>query len=139
MFVMCSLLGFFSFSLCFFVFLSCLLGFFFFFFFQAEDGIRDRNVTGVQTCALPILREHSTEGQGPRAGRAVPEHRRRDELRERGLRIGRVLCECLQDRDLSGLRLGVTGRGSRREGAGSIAQTRELSLLRTDRRLERGE
>ena len=28
---------------------------FFFFFFQAEDGIRDRLVTGVQTCALPIL------------------------------------------------------------------------------------
>src|SRR5699024_11738307 len=28
----------------------------FFFFFQAEDGIRDRNVTGVQTCALPILK-----------------------------------------------------------------------------------
>src|SRR5207249_7384041 len=24
-------------------------------FFQAEDGIRDRNVTGVQTCALPIF------------------------------------------------------------------------------------
>src|SRR5207244_10291580 len=30
----------------------CLL---FFFFFQAEDGIRDDLVTGVQTCALPIL------------------------------------------------------------------------------------
>src|SRR5947207_12075946 len=28
---------------------------FFFFFFQAEDGIRDHCVTGVQTCALPIL------------------------------------------------------------------------------------
>src|SRR5215471_20502301 len=27
---------------------------FFFFFFQAEDGIRDLYVTGVQTCALPI-------------------------------------------------------------------------------------
>src|SRR2546422_6341836 len=27
----------------------------FFFFFQAEDGIRDVAVTGVQTCALPIL------------------------------------------------------------------------------------
>src|SRR2546425_7414148 len=27
---------------------------FFFFFFQAEDGIRDKLVTGVQTCALPI-------------------------------------------------------------------------------------
>src|SRR5260370_29406640 len=30
----------------------CLL--FVFFFFQAEDGIRDSSVTGVQTCALPI-------------------------------------------------------------------------------------
>src|SRR5258708_3699240 len=29
--------------------------FFFFFFFQAEDGIRDDLVTGVQTCALPIF------------------------------------------------------------------------------------
>src|SRR5260221_5965291 len=28
----------------------------FFFFFQAEDGIRDHCVTGVQTCALPIYR-----------------------------------------------------------------------------------
>src|SRR2546425_4451454 len=27
---------------------------YFFFFFQAEDGIRDKLVTGVQTCALPI-------------------------------------------------------------------------------------
>src|SRR5438093_13602959 len=31
--------------------------FFFFFFFQAEDGIRDWSVTGVQTCALPIAGE----------------------------------------------------------------------------------
>src|SRR6266853_4605520 len=29
--------------------------FIFFFFFQAEDGIRDLTVTGVQTCALPIF------------------------------------------------------------------------------------
>src|SRR5690625_7427952 len=28
----------------------------YFFFFQAEDGIRDGHVTGVQTCALPIYR-----------------------------------------------------------------------------------
>src|SRR5205823_11652559 len=28
------------------------------FFFQAEDGIRDKLVTGVQTCALPISAEH---------------------------------------------------------------------------------
>src|SRR5258707_9116813 len=34
----------------------------FFFFFQAEDGIRDIGVTGVQTCALPIynLGQYST-------------------------------------------------------------------------------
>src|SRR5690349_23458113 len=33
------------------------MSFFFFFFFQAEDGIRDLYVTGVQTCALPIYRD----------------------------------------------------------------------------------
>src|SRR3712207_8597285 len=31
------------------------------FFFQAEDGIRDIGVTGVQTCALPILAPHFVE------------------------------------------------------------------------------
>src|SRR2546430_17590421 len=47
---------------------------FLFFFFQAEDGIRDLTVTGVQTCALPISgrdgpvrRDHCAAGQ--RAGR----------------------------------------------------------------------
>src|SRR5437867_8276200 len=37
----------------------------FFFFFQAEDGIRDRTVTGVQTCALPILFSSIRLGSGP--------------------------------------------------------------------------
>ena len=45
---------------------GCCLGFliinsyvrYLFFFFQAEDGIRDRLVTGVQTCALPICSVH---------------------------------------------------------------------------------
>src|SRR5437870_9880483 len=51
---------------------------FFFFFFQAEDGIRDGHVTGVQTCALPIsAQDFVTQGvvspavydtpQGPQA------------------------------------------------------------------------
>src|SRR5690606_40144401 len=35
---------------------------FYFFFFQAEDGIRDFHVTGVQTCALPIYKAY-TNGQ----------------------------------------------------------------------------
>src|SRR5690348_16545372 len=34
-----------------------------FFFFQAEDGIRDGRVTGVQTCALPILSENHQRGR----------------------------------------------------------------------------
>src|SRR3989442_3359096 len=33
------------------------------FFLQAEDGIRDADVTGVQTCALPILQEQAANGQ----------------------------------------------------------------------------
>src|SRR3712207_8156921 len=32
-----------------------------FFFFQAEDGIRDIGVTGVQTCALPILQHRGPD------------------------------------------------------------------------------
>src|SRR5688572_32324957 len=39
---------------------------FFFFFFQAEDGIRDLTVTGVQTCALPI------SGWGAGTARSLP-------------------------------------------------------------------
>src|SRR5204862_5716717 len=44
----------------FFCFFRC----FFFFFFQAEDGIRDLYVTGVQTCALPIFAESTTSRPG---------------------------------------------------------------------------
>src|SRR5437868_9651315 len=51
-------------SFCFFLlFLILYFFFFFFFFFQAEDGIRDRNVTGVQTCALPICRNSRSARQ----------------------------------------------------------------------------
>src|SRR5256885_12719823 len=38
-----------------------------FFFFQAEDGIRDYKVTGVQTCALPISRHQLLSGKAPAA------------------------------------------------------------------------
>src|SRR6266536_4119822 len=44
---------------------------FFFFFFQAEDGIRDPLVTGVQTCALPISRPYLP----PRPSRRRPTRR----------------------------------------------------------------
>src|SRR5467141_4794167 len=39
----------------------------FFFFFQAEDGIRDSSVTGVQTCALPISSNPFMKETGPEA------------------------------------------------------------------------
>src|SRR5207249_6169129 len=80
-----------------------------FFFFQAEDGIRDRNVTGVQTCALPIScrvgpgrRWHrqspdsnAREGSLPtskrsRAARCRP---RRREIRSEERRVGKE-CRC---------------------------------------------
>src|SRR2546421_5343701 len=47
------------------VFLSVLFVLVFFFFFQAEDGIRDLIVTGVQTCALPISRHSNARDQLP--------------------------------------------------------------------------
>src|SRR5215475_14751118 len=51
-----------------------------FFFFQAEDGIRDFHVTGVQTCALPICWR-------PRPGAVVE-----------GIRLGRLQAERLEPR-----------------------------------------
>src|SRR5471032_3410862 len=81
--------------------MSCLIPFilmllisFFFFFFQAEDGIRDRDVTGVQTCALPIfVPEPERLGQGDQdSGGEVP-----DRSEER--RVGK---ECV---DLGGRRI----------------------------------
>src|SRR5437867_10874370 len=49
----------------------------YYFFFQAEDGIRDRTVTGVQTCALPIWRHGNRENRQPAvAGRPLLADRR---------------------------------------------------------------
>src|SRR2546425_9500091 len=46
--------------------------FFLFFFFQAEDGIRDKLVTGVQTCALPILLYEELVAHGQGSGENMP-------------------------------------------------------------------
>src|SRR6266498_5933540 len=82
---------------------------FFFFFFQAEDGIRDADVTGVQTCALPISRHgpgHAPRRDTPAAAWvARPVLRRRREhagRRPRGGESGRTievdLCRRLPER-----------------------------------------
>src|SRR5207248_7584985 len=55
------------------------------FFFQAEDGIRDRTVTGVQTCALPIYVLGRAEHRMPQAARlALPD------VVHRGQVVGRL-------------------------------------------------
>src|SRR5256885_6893222 len=65
----------------------------FFFFFQAEDGIRDYKVTGVQTCALPIYDPTSARLVGERevASEARPGFQADDVARlrllERGLKV----------------------------------------------------
>src|SRR4051794_41980819 len=84
-----------------------------FFFFQAEDGIRDGRVTGVQTCALPICgRERGGDGgraRRPADRRGRPGGARGDEGERRGqarpLQIGRASCR---------------GRGEMLGGGGSI-------------------
>src|SRR2546430_3344419 len=43
-----------------------------FFFFQAEDGIRDLTVTGVQTCALPISVRGASAPRGRHARSGIP-------------------------------------------------------------------
>src|SRR6266446_9328195 len=51
-----------------------------FFFFQAEDGIRDYKVTGVQTCALPICRRYLESADRPHDAlrrAAAPVYRRK--------------------------------------------------------------
>src|SRR5258708_27861660 len=62
-----------------------------FFFFQAEDGIRDDLVTGVQTCALPILGSLKDVrlGRGPHPVRHEPVPRQRHRLQRRDVRLRR--------------------------------------------------
>src|SRR6266481_7167662 len=58
-----------------------------FFFFQAEDGIRDGTVTGVQTCALPISRRYRP---APPISRAAPTSRCAGRWKRSAPGIGRV-------------------------------------------------
>src|SRR5438034_7569211 len=101
--------------------------FFFFFFFQAEDGIRDHCVTGVQTCALPILSvaelvfgqmialvRHTHD-----ADRAVKENRWSDYLKFIGT-------------ELAGKTLGIVGMGNIGMRVALRARAFEMDLLVSD-------
>src|SRR5437588_12261914 len=69
------------------------LVYFFFFFFQAEDGIRDHCVTGVQTCALPISRawlfSHGNERVGKSQARVTGPPRPGPAPRSEERRVGK--------------------------------------------------
>src|SRR5687767_15462340 len=87
-----------------------------FFFFQAEDGIRDKLVTGVQTCALPISSEISMPPSSP-AGR---QNDRRPSMSRAGGRcrdraVGRVPRVSGGERRLHALGVDEIGRASCRE------------------------
>src|SRR5437868_9172326 len=86
------------------------------FFFQAEDGIRDRNVTGVQTCALPIYetplpqlrRDPGLSGSGV----SLPSHLQGTRTRAA---VRRHQIAHLHFRDAGGLASVQIGRASCRE------------------------
>src|SRR5688572_32573572 len=68
--------------------------FVFFFFFQAEDGIRDLTVTGVQTCALPIFSAAGPAAIRPSSRRLPPTaeksiNGRRESPRSEERRVGK--------------------------------------------------
>src|SRR5205809_2921678 len=66
-----------------------------FFFFQAEDGIRDVAVTGVQTCALPIFERALPLAEEPTEIRATALSVAASEAAMRGdeVRVTELLCE----------------------------------------------
>src|SRR5690606_40411470 len=81
-----------------------------FFFFQAEDGIRDFHVTGVQTCALPIWNVQAQGGHQHAGGDLVAvgdAHNGRSEERRVGkeCRAGGAPYEEEEDDDVGGLLL----------------------------------
>src|SRR5256885_11796374 len=69
-----------------------------FFFFQAEDGIRDYKVTGVQTCALPIWVDRHVEGVRGAHGRRLDPGKAAAPLQRPGGRV-RSCRESVRGRD----------------------------------------
>src|SRR6516165_1493693 len=92
---------------------------FFFFFFQAEDGIRDLTVTGVQTCALPIYFRIKKIG----AGRVAAWPRKAGDQTQ----LDRVFADAEDDRDRCGRSFGRLGnRGGARRGNNGHAAADEV-------------
>src|SRR5207253_4957536 len=88
------------------------------FFFQAEDGIRDGHVTGVQTCALPISKVALRDGghwvvvAGQVARDAAGDVVGKGDLRAQIEQVGKNIGACL---DAGGATIKEIGRASCRE------------------------
>src|SRR5688572_32914852 len=80
------------------------------FFFQAEDGIRDLTVTGVQTCALPISVADRPHRETPRSAQLPRRHARKHRCRSEERRVGK---EC---RSRGGPGLEMKKRWGRQDG-----------------------
>src|SRR3712207_8476167 len=98
-------------------------------FFQAEDGIRDIGVTGVQTCALPILnvrRPRTLTRRVTRAPRVARPYARRR------LRSSRQMCSDsrLLRVVVAGERRGTAGAAPRSEEHTSELQSRQYLVCR---------
>src|SRR5256885_6061687 len=76
------------------------------FFFQAEDGIRDYKVTGVQTCALPISQRICAAicCTSVRVPHWIGSHSRRTPLETKALQIPWLLPACLNTIELASAR-----------------------------------
>src|SRR5882762_3950343 len=104
--------------------------FYVFFFFQAEDGIRDSSVTGVQTCALPIppargppdLASVQPSG-GPRAGGPSPRRGHLSRFVQPPRRVGPLLPSHLSSEGIS-IR-GAAATGARCRGSNTLRSDQE--------------
>src|SRR2546425_8927352 len=103
----------------------------FFFFFQAEDGIRDKLVTGVQTCALPISPRSASKSRcappwSRSASPALTKNKSRNEFKTLSSDFGTTHCGA--GRPIGPLRTvsvrarsrQILHRCSRRESAGRL-------------------
>ena len=105
------------------------------FFFQAEDGIRDYDVTGVQTCALPIFRVRNAamgiDGEDHDHGCLITRVPDGMPAKQAGLKKGDIITK------LNGKRVTGIIDLAQRIGARKPGDTIKLEILRGDKTLEK--
>src|SRR5207248_8564385 len=93
------------------------------FFYQAEDGIRDRTVTGVQTCALPIS-EMLEQDRRALAGNVAALERRLAEIDDAVAALDADLAARGREDDQAGARLDALAERSEERRVGKESRSR---------------